>query len=143
MRAIRGRDIGLVLQSPTSALNPALRIGTQLAEAWRAHAAGSREDVTAKILELMQSVSLPAEESFLRRYPAEQRQTADNAGGECQKRQPSRQTARQVARKDLHRGASQRGFRHANLQLHRAGSLVRPSIGHAYRRVEPPDQRLA
>jgi peptide/nickel transport system ATP-binding protein len=37
MRAIRGREISLVLQNPVSSLNPALRIGTQLAEAWEAH----------------------------------------------------------------------------------------------------------
>ena len=37
MRSVRGREIGLVLQSPMSALNPALRVGTQLEEAWRAH----------------------------------------------------------------------------------------------------------
>ena len=30
MRAIRGREISLVLQNPVSSLNPALRIGTQL-----------------------------------------------------------------------------------------------------------------
>ena len=39
MRQIRGRDIALVLQSPLASLNPALRIGTQMAEAWRAHIA--------------------------------------------------------------------------------------------------------
>jgi len=71
MRAIRGRDIGLVLQSPVSALNPALRIGTQLAEAWRAHAGGGRHETTERLLRLLGSVSLPAEESFLRRYPSE------------------------------------------------------------------------
>ena len=38
MESIRGRQIGLVLQSPLASLNPALRIGTQLGEAWRAHA---------------------------------------------------------------------------------------------------------
>ena len=37
MRAIRGREIALVLQNPVSSLNPALRIGTQLSEAWEAH----------------------------------------------------------------------------------------------------------
>ena len=37
MRRIRGREIALVLQSPLSSLNPVLRIGTQFAEAWRAH----------------------------------------------------------------------------------------------------------
>ena len=35
MRAVRGRDIALVLQSPLSALNPAMRIGRQIQEAWR------------------------------------------------------------------------------------------------------------
>src|SRR5262245_46950154 len=38
MRALRGREIGLVLQSPISSLNPALRIGWQMREAWNAHA---------------------------------------------------------------------------------------------------------
>src|SRR5438477_13104571 len=37
MRDLRGKDIALVLQSPMSALNPALRIGTQLEEAWNIH----------------------------------------------------------------------------------------------------------
>ncbi len=37
LRRIRGKQIGLVLQSPMTALNPALRIGTQLKEGWRCH----------------------------------------------------------------------------------------------------------
>jgi len=56
MRRVRGQEIALVLQSPLAALNPALRIGTQMAEAWRA-------------LELFERVSLPADESFLDRFP--------------------------------------------------------------------------
>ena len=38
LRELRGRKIALVLQSPLSSLNPALKIRTQLKEAWRAHA---------------------------------------------------------------------------------------------------------
>jgi len=38
MRRIRGRSLGLVLQSPLTSLNPALKIRTQLREAWHAHA---------------------------------------------------------------------------------------------------------
>jgi peptide/nickel transport system ATP-binding protein len=68
MRQVRGREIGLVLQSPLSALNPALRIGTQLSEAWRAHARLG-EGYKARLRELMESASLPADERFLRRYP--------------------------------------------------------------------------
>lgn len=71
MRALRGRELGLVLQSPLSALNPALRIGTQLEEAWRAHADGSRDAVRRAILETLSSVSLPAEAALLRRYPSQ------------------------------------------------------------------------
>lgn len=67
MRKIRGREIALVLQSPLASLNPALRIGTQMAEAWRAHA--SSKDWRSRALELFERVSLPAEEAFLERYP--------------------------------------------------------------------------
>jgi len=37
LRNLRGRSLSLVLQSPLASLNPALQIGTQLREAWRAH----------------------------------------------------------------------------------------------------------
>lgn len=70
MRRIRGRDIALVLQSPLASLNPALRIGTQMSEAWRAHQSGAAaKQWKQKTLELFERVSLPAEESFLERYP--------------------------------------------------------------------------
>ena len=71
MRELRGRHMGLVLQSPLSSLNPALKIGTQLAEAWRAHANGNREDCTRSILAALNNVSLPQDESFLRRRPSQ------------------------------------------------------------------------
>ena len=70
MRSIRGREIGLVLQSPLSSLNPALRIGTQLNEAWRAHANGGG-DVRASLRQALRSVSLPDDDEFLRRYPSQ------------------------------------------------------------------------
>jgi ABC-type dipeptide/oligopeptide/nickel transport system ATPase component len=71
LRKLRGRALGLVLQSPLSSLNPALKIRTQLREAWRAHANGSRADCEAAIGASLASVSLPADEEFLRRYPAQ------------------------------------------------------------------------
>jgi ABC-type dipeptide/oligopeptide/nickel transport system ATPase component len=70
MRQIRGQEIALVLQSPLASLNPALRIGTQMAEAWRAHQRGAAaRQWKSRVLELFERVSLPAEESFLDRYP--------------------------------------------------------------------------
>ena len=71
MRAVRGAQIGLVLQSPLSSLNPVLRIGTQLGEAWRAHATGTHEQCLAVIRQALIEVSLPADNEFLRRYPSQ------------------------------------------------------------------------
>ncbi|HKW19636.1 MAG TPA: ABC transporter ATP-binding protein [Terriglobales bacterium] len=70
-RALRGREIGLVLQSPMSALNPALRIGRQLEEGWRVHRDGSKDECLSSILQTLSEVSLPAEKEFLRRYPTQ------------------------------------------------------------------------
>jgi peptide/nickel transport system ATP-binding protein len=71
LRALRGRDISIVLQSPLTALNPALTIRTQLNEAWRAHAKTSTEEGLAAIQGALRNVSLPAEREFLRRRPSE------------------------------------------------------------------------
>ena len=71
MRKLRGSQIGLVLQSPLSSLNPALRIGTQLLEAWKAHASTSKDEALRRIKDSLTSVSLPNEDEFLRRYPSQ------------------------------------------------------------------------
>jgi peptide/nickel transport system ATP-binding protein len=70
-REMRGRALALVLQSPLSSLNPALRVRTQLKEAWRAHVSGSRVDCDIAIRAVLESVSLPSSDEFLRRYPSQ------------------------------------------------------------------------
>jgi peptide/nickel transport system ATP-binding protein len=67
MRSLRGREISIVLQSPLTSLNPALRIGSQLSEAWRAHATGTREECASAVSAALTSVSLPNDNDFLRR----------------------------------------------------------------------------
>jgi ABC-type dipeptide/oligopeptide/nickel transport system ATPase component len=64
LRQVRGKEIGLVPQSPLSSLNPNLRLCSQLAETWRAHEKG-----TPDWTPLLESVSLPADAAFLRQYP--------------------------------------------------------------------------
>jgi ABC-type dipeptide/oligopeptide/nickel transport system ATPase component len=64
MRKLRGKEIALVPQSPLAALNPNMRLGSHLEEAWCAHERGKPDWKP-----LLESVSLPAEESFLRQYP--------------------------------------------------------------------------
>jgi len=71
MRQIRGKQISVVLQSPLTALNPALRIGIQLREAWRAHATGSRSEALSAIRGALNNVSLPADDEFLSRRPSQ------------------------------------------------------------------------
>ena len=71
LRHYRGRDISIVLQSPLTSLNPVLRIGTQLKEAWRTHASGSSSTCLAAIESALTSVCLPCDPEFLRRKPAQ------------------------------------------------------------------------
>ena len=70
-RTLRGQSLALVLQSPLSSLNPALKIRTQLKEAWRAHATGTLADCESAIRASLESVSLPSSDEFLKKYPAQ------------------------------------------------------------------------
>src|SRR5215472_6390442 len=47
---LRGQEIAFVPQSPMSSLNPALRVRTQLAEAWKLHGLGTREECRENIV---------------------------------------------------------------------------------------------
>jgi ABC-type dipeptide/oligopeptide/nickel transport system ATPase component len=71
LRSLRGRKLALVLQSPLSSLNPALKIRTQLKEAWRAHASGPSAECEAAIRAALESVSLPSSDEFLRKHPSQ------------------------------------------------------------------------
>ena len=71
LRDIRGRQMSVVLQSPLTSLNPALRIGAQLKEAWRAHATGTGEQCHAAVSAALRSVSLPDDDEFLTRRPSQ------------------------------------------------------------------------
>ncbi len=76
LRNLRGRALSLVLQSPLASLNPALRIRTQLREAWRAHCNddATTEDCDQAIESALRSVSLPSSEQdrdFLKKRAAQ------------------------------------------------------------------------
>jgi ABC-type glutathione transport system ATPase component len=70
-RALLGNQLSIVLQSPLTALNPAISIGTQLTEAWKAHAPGARAAGSRAIISALENVSLPSDDEFLRRRPAQ------------------------------------------------------------------------
>lgn len=71
LRELRGRRISLIPQSPAAALNSALRIGTHLREAWRAHSREPWRNQESRVLKLLASAGLPDRQEFLRRFPRE------------------------------------------------------------------------
>jgi ABC-type dipeptide/oligopeptide/nickel transport system ATPase component len=71
LRSLRGRDMSIVLQSPLTSLNPVLRIGSQLKEAWRAHATGASAVCNDAIEAALTSVCLPCDAEFLKRKPSQ------------------------------------------------------------------------
>jgi ABC-type glutathione transport system ATPase component len=71
LRALRGRAVGFIPQSPTSALNPALSLERHFKEAWRAHQRMEGEVLKERMRTLLDEVQLPADRDFLRRRSAE------------------------------------------------------------------------
>ena len=69
MRRVRGARIGLVFQEPTTALNPVLSIGHQIAEALVAHGLASWGEARARAVALLQAVSMPDPEERVADYP--------------------------------------------------------------------------
>ncbi len=68
LREVRGAKVSYVPQDPAAALNPTLKIGTQLSEALTSHP-GSVDGVRNRIVEVLREVHMDADPDMLRRYP--------------------------------------------------------------------------
>jgi peptide/nickel transport system ATP-binding protein len=68
-RASRGRLVSYVPQDPSTAMNPALRVGEQLSEVLAPTRSGRRRVDQSHIAELLEKVHLPTTRQFLARYP--------------------------------------------------------------------------
>jgi ABC-type dipeptide/oligopeptide/nickel transport system ATPase component len=70
MQRVRWRHVSLIFQGAMNSLDPVRRIEHQIAEAIELHArSGSRDQVSARVAELLEMVGLPARAG--RRYPHE------------------------------------------------------------------------
>ena len=69
MRRVRGAEIALIVQEPTTALNPVFTVGDQIAEAFRVHSLCSRREALARAVELLASVSVPEPDRRIHDYP--------------------------------------------------------------------------
>ena len=71
LRAIQGRELGVVFQEPMTAMDPLMRIGPQVEEALAVHTQLTKEQRRARALEALRDVDLPAPEEIYRKYPHE------------------------------------------------------------------------
>jgi oligopeptide/dipeptide ABC transporter ATP-binding protein len=71
MRRVRGARIGMVFQEPAAALNPVMRIGSQVAESLRIHKRLGRREALDEAVRLLRVVALPDPEQQARAYPHE------------------------------------------------------------------------
>jgi peptide/nickel transport system ATP-binding protein len=69
LRECRGKVVAYVPQDPSAALNPALRIGTQLRELPEVHGLPTGETPLERIELVLEEVKLPSDRGFLRRFP--------------------------------------------------------------------------
>ncbi|MGP8330080.1 MAG: ABC transporter ATP-binding protein [Methanosarcinaceae archaeon] len=69
MRKIRGEEIAMILQNPTTSLNPVLRVGEQIAEAIRLHQGLNRRDAKEKAIDMLDSVKISSPSRRANEYP--------------------------------------------------------------------------
>jgi len=71
MLKVRGAEIGMIFQNPTSHLDPVMRIGDQIAEGIRYHQGLSAGDARTAAIEILTQVGLPDAVRQYERYAHE------------------------------------------------------------------------
>ncbi|WP_102830430.1 ABC transporter ATP-binding protein [Bartonella bovis] len=71
MRSIRGRRISMILQDPKYSLNPLMRIGNQIMEAYRIHYRVSKMEAWERTISVLESVHIRDPERIMRLFPHE------------------------------------------------------------------------
>ncbi|MGD1876168.1 MAG: ABC transporter ATP-binding protein [Kiloniellaceae bacterium] len=71
MRTIRGQRISMVMQDPKFSLNPVMRVGEQIAEAYRTHQKVRPAEAKKRALEMLAAVRIRDPERVYRAYPHE------------------------------------------------------------------------
>ena len=69
LRQLRGRDVGMVFQDPTTTLNPVFPIGRQVIEGQVAHGQVAASQANARAVELLREVDIPDPEGRAQQYP--------------------------------------------------------------------------
>ena len=71
LRKLQGKEIGVVFQEPMTAMNPLMKIGTQVEETLLLHTKLSPQERKAAALRALDAVELPNPEEVYNKYPHE------------------------------------------------------------------------
>jgi len=71
MRQIRGSKISMIFREASTALDPVMTIGNQIAEALRIHKGMKKKEALEKAVELLRRVDIPNPEQRVKQYPHE------------------------------------------------------------------------
>lgn len=71
MQQIRGKDIGMIFQDPTTSLNPVFTIGNQLMEGILEHNHISKRIARENVVEMLELVGIPGPKRCMKQYPHE------------------------------------------------------------------------
>ncbi|GAA1726957.1 ABC transporter ATP-binding protein [Brachybacterium phenoliresistens] len=72
LRALRGEDVSMIFQEPSSAMNPVFPIWWQIGEGLRAHEKGlSRKEIRRRSVEALEAVGIPDAAERIDRFPHE------------------------------------------------------------------------
>jgi len=71
MRNIRGAQIGMIFQDTLSSLNPAHKVGRQVAESLRQHFDLNKDEAKVKVVEIFRKLGIPDPERRYDAYPHE------------------------------------------------------------------------
>ncbi|WP_402469842.1 ABC transporter ATP-binding protein [Isoptericola aurantiacus] len=69
LREVRGRDVAMVFQEPSTALNPVYTVGWQITEGLRAHGRVSAKEARRRAVEVLGTVGIPDPEQRVDHYP--------------------------------------------------------------------------
>ena len=71
MEAVRGNEVAMVFQDPTTSLNPAFTVGSQIAEVLMTKKGLSKKEAWERVVELVHRVGIPRPQERARAYPHE------------------------------------------------------------------------
>jgi len=69
LRDVRGKDVAMIFQDPFACLHPMYRVGSQIAEAVRAHLDVSKANALERAIEVLDAVGIPNARARAKDYP--------------------------------------------------------------------------